>query len=63
VPDGFTPGDYRLGGTDVKASFIGGSYAPGRNTQLSLRYVNAEGIDAPVKLRVGTWTVDLQSRF
>jgi Putative porin len=63
VPDGFTPGDYRLGGTDVKASFIGGSYTSGHNTLLSLRYVNAEGIDAPVKLRVGTWTVDLQSRF
>jgi Putative porin len=63
VPDGFTSGDYRLGGTDVKASFIGGSYTPSRNTLLSLRYVNAEGIDAPVKFRVGTWTFDVQSRF
>jgi Putative porin len=63
VPDGYTPGDYRLGGTDVKASFIGGSYTPGRNTQLSMRYVNARSIDAPVKFGVGTWTVDLTSRF
>ena len=63
VPDGFTPGDYRLGGTDVKASFIGGSYTTGRNTLLSLRYVNASSIDLPVKFGVSTWTIDLQSRF
>ena len=63
VPDGFTPGDYRLGGTDVKASFIGGQYTTGRNTQLSLRYVNAKSIELPVKFGVSSWTVDLQSRF
>ncbi|MEO8151960.1 MAG: putative porin [Rhizobacter sp.] len=63
VPDGFTTGDYRLGGTDVKASFIGGSYTLARNTQLAIRYVNAKGIDSPVPLRIGTWTVDLLARF
>lgn len=62
VPDGYASGDYRLGGTDVKASFLGGSYTLSRNTQLGLRYVNAKGIDGP-PFGVGTWTVDLQSRF
>jgi hypothetical protein len=62
VPDGFASGDYRLGGTDSKSVFLGGSYTPARNTQLALRYVNAKAIDGP-PFSVGTWTVDLQSRF
>lgn len=63
VPDGFTTGDYRLGGTDVKAGFVGASYTLARNTQLSVRYVNAQGIDSPVPFRVNTLTFDLLSRF
>ena len=62
-PTATPPATTVLGGTDVKASFIGGSYTPGRNTQISMRYVNARSIDAPVKFGVGTWTVDLTSRF
>jgi Putative porin len=61
--DGFASGDYRLGGTDSLASYLGGSYTIGRNTQLAARYVNARGIDAPAVFRVSTWTVDLNARF
>lgn len=63
VPDGYTPGDYRLGGTDVKATFASAGYTAARNVQWMLRYVNAQGIDAPVPFRVGTWTLDLNARF
>ncbi len=63
VPDGFTPGDYRLGGTDVKATSIGGSYSVARNTQFGLRYVQAQSIDLPFAFRVNTWTFDLNAKF
>lgn len=63
VPDGYTPGDYRLGGTDVKATFLGAGYTMARNVQWMLRYVDAQGIDAPVPYRVGSWTLDLNARF
>ncbi len=63
VPDGFMTGDYRLGGTDVKAGFVGGAYTLAPSTQLGWRYISAEGIDTPVRLRVDTWQFDLTTRF
>jgi hypothetical protein len=63
VPDGWTPGDYRLGGTDVRANYLGGIYSFASNAQVGLRYISAEGIDAPVRLRVDTWQLDLNTRF
>ncbi len=63
VPDGYLPGDYRLGGTDVKASFASVSYTAARNVVWVLRYVDAQGIDSPVPYRIGTWTLDLNARF
>ncbi len=63
VPDGFTSGDYRLGGTDVKGGFIGAGYGLARNTSVSLRYVVGESIDLAPRLRVDTWFLDVNARF
>jgi hypothetical protein len=63
VPDAFASADYRLGGTDQKAAFLGGSYNLAPNTSITARYVNAESLDLAPKYGVRTWTVDLNTRF
>lgn len=63
VPDAFTSGDYRLGGTDQKASFFGGQYTFGRNTQITGRYIDAQSLDTPVPYRVNSWLFDVSTRF
>ncbi len=63
VPDAFTSGDYRLGGTDVKGGFLGGSYGLARNTSVTLRYLVGESIDLAPRLRVDSWFLDLNARF
>jgi hypothetical protein len=63
VPDGLTSADYRLGGTDQKASFFGASYNVTRNAALLARYVNAESLDLAPTYRVNTWTLDFNARF
>lgn len=63
VPDGFTSADYRLGGTDQKANFFGGTYNLARDTVLSARYISAESLDLAPSYRVNTFMVDLSTRF
>jgi hypothetical protein len=63
VPDAFTSADYRLGGTDQRASFLGASVNLARETALTARYVNAESLDLAPSYRVHTWTFDLSTRF
>jgi hypothetical protein len=63
VPDAFTSADYRLGGTDQKATFVGGQYTWARNTSISARYIDAQSLDSPVPYRVNTWLIDLNTRF
>lgn len=63
VPDAFTSADYRLGGTDQKATFIGGQYTWARNTSFSARYIDAQSLDSPVPYRVNSWLLDLNTRF
>lgn len=63
VPDGFTSGDYRLGGTDQKASFLGASYNLARETVLTTRYISAQSLDLAPNFRVHTWMLDLSTRF
>lgn len=47
VPDAFTDGDFRLGGTDAKGYILGGSYGLGKNTAASLRYFSGDSISGP----------------
>jgi hypothetical protein len=63
VPDGWTTGDYRGGGTDVRAGFASLQWGWARNVSSTLRYVNARSIDLPVTYRIGTWQLDLNARF
>jgi hypothetical protein len=63
VPDAFTSGDYRLGGTDVKGGFVGFNYALARDTSLTLRYVAADSIDLAPRLQVDSVFLDLNTRF
>lgn len=63
VPDAFTSTDYRLGGTDQKASFFGVNFGLARNTWLTLRYVSASTLDRPVTFSWDTWFLDIEGRF
>jgi len=63
VPDGFTSGDYRLGGTDVKGAFVGANVGLARNTSLTLRYIAADSIDLAPRLQVDGWFLDVNARF
>jgi hypothetical protein len=63
VPDAFTSADYRLGGTDQKASFLGGQYTWARNTSFSARYIDAQSLDSPAPYRVNAWLLDFNTRF
>lgn len=63
VLDGLTSGDYRLGGTDQKAYFLGLNYGLATNAWLQLRYVSARSLDAAVKYDIDTWYLDFNGRF
>ncbi len=63
VPDAFTSPDYRLGGTDNQASFLGLNLGLSRATSLTLRYVAARSIDSAPKFGVDTWFLDFNGRF
>ena len=63
VPDGLTSADYRLGGTDQKAGFLGVNYGLARYTSATVRYVNAKSIDLAPKFDVDCWYLDLNARF
>lgn len=62
VPDAFTDSDLRLGGTDTRGFFVGGSYGLGRNTTLGMRYLSGETISG-APFTVDTLQVDLNARF
>jgi hypothetical protein len=62
VPDAFTDGDFRLGGTDARGYFLGGSYGLGRRTAVSLRLLSADAISGP-PLAVDVLQMDLNVRF
>jgi hypothetical protein len=63
VPDAFTAPDYRLGGTDNQATFLGMNVGLSRATSVSLRYIAARSIDSAPKFGVDTWQLDLNARF
>jgi hypothetical protein len=62
VLDAFTDSDLRLGGTDVKGFVLGGSYALGRNSVASVRWLSGDAISG-VPLSVDVLHVDLSLRF
>lgn len=45
VLDAFTDSDFRLGGTDAKGYYLGGSYGVDRNAWLSAKWMSADEID------------------
>jgi hypothetical protein len=63
VPDAFTSPDYRLGGTDNQATFVGVNVGTSAATSLTLRYVSARSIDSAPKFGVDTWFLDFNGRF
>lgn len=63
VPDAFTSPDYRLGGTDNQAQFVGVNLGLSRATSLSLRYISARSIDSGPKFSVDSWFLDFNGRF
>jgi hypothetical protein len=63
VPDAFTSPDYRLGGTDNQAAFLGMNLALSPATSVTLRCVSARSIDSGPKFGVDTWFLDLNGRF
>lgn len=62
VPDAFTDGDLRGGGTDVKGYTLGGSYGVARNASLNLRWLSGDSISGP-PLSLDTLQLDLFMRF
>jgi hypothetical protein len=62
VPDAFTDGDLRLGGTDTKGWFFGASVGLGKNTGLTLRMLSGDAISGP-PLSVDTVHLDLNVRY
>jgi hypothetical protein len=63
VPDAFTSPDYRLGGTDNQAAFVGANFAISPETSVTLRYISARSIDSAPKFGVDTWFLDLNGHF
>lgn len=64
VVDAFTSPDYRLGGTDNQASFLGLNWGLSRAASLTLRYIAARSISEEVpKFGVDTWFLDLNANF
>ncbi|MBC7781723.1 MAG: putative porin [Proteobacteria bacterium] len=72
VVDAFTDSDFRLGGTNAKGFTLGGSYGFANNLWLTVRWLSANGIDAPIvaslpnvppKFGADVLQVDLNARF
>jgi hypothetical protein len=72
VLDAFTDSDFRLGGTNAKGFTLGGSYGVANNVWVTMRWLSANGIDAPIvanlpnvppKFNVDMLQVDLNARF
>jgi hypothetical protein len=63
VPDAFTSPDYRLGGTDNQAAFLGLNFGLSGASSITLRYVSARSIDSAPKFGVDTWFLDLNGSF
>jgi len=63
VPDAFTSGDYRLGGTDSRSEFAGMNLGVSPAVSLTMRYVTSRSIDAVPRFAVDTWFLDLFGRF
>lgn len=62
VLDAFTDSDFRLGGTDAKGYYLGGSYALDRNVWLSAKWMSADAIDG-LPFGVDVLQVDFNARF
>jgi len=60
--DAFTDSDFRLGGTDAKGYYLGGSYGLDRNTWLSAKWMSADEIDG-LPFGVDLFQVDLNAKF
>jgi len=62
VLDAFADSDFRLGGTNSKGFFIGGSYGVDRNTWLSAKWLSADAIDG-LPFGVDVVQVDFNAKF
>lgn len=62
VLDAFADSDFRLGGTNSKGFFIGGSYGMDRNTWLTARWLSADAIDG-LPFAVDVLQVDFNAKF
>ncbi|MHB1077276.1 putative porin [Thiobacillus sp.] len=62
VLDAFADSDFRLGGTNSKGFFIGGSYGVDRNSWLSAKWLSADQIDGP-PFGVDVVQVDFNAKF
>ncbi|MEQ1592646.1 MAG: putative porin [Thiobacillaceae bacterium] len=62
VLDAFADSDFRLGGTNNKGFFVGGSYGLDRNTWLSFKWLSADQIDG-LPFSVDVMQVDLNAKF
>jgi len=63
VPDAFTSLDYRLGGTDQKATFAGVRAALSSRVNMRVSLQSAKSIDAPIKYDIDMWFIDLYGTF
>jgi hypothetical protein len=63
VVDSFTSSDYRFGGTDQRAPFVGFSYGLARGTATTLRYISARSLDLAPLYNDDTWLLDVVSHF
>lgn len=62
VLDAFTDSDFRLGGTDAKGYYLGGSYALDRNVWLAAKWMSADAIDG-LPYSVDVLQLDFNARF
>lgn len=62
VLDAFADSDFRLGGTNSKGFFIGGSYGMDRNTWLTAKWLSADAIDG-LPFGVDVLQVDFNAKF
>lgn len=72
VLDAFTDSDLRLGGTNAKGFTLGANYGVANNVWVTVRWLSANGIDAPIvatlpnippRFGVDTLQFDLNARF
>jgi hypothetical protein len=62
VLDAFADSDFRLGGTNSKGFFIGGSYGVDRNSWLTAKWLSADAIDG-LPFGVDVLQVDFNAKF